>query len=151
MHVQPATALIDNVQTSRLLSLSFSTTTAATTGRGAHLSQEILACVLPLLQGATIGGALGHPGPTDVRVHGTSDKPTSAARIVYSLKIAEAGSEPSSTILITWWSLAERWKTDVKIVLTATHFHSVGVALAGPWDTVEKRTRRSAGTALPLA
>src|SRR5215207_7150216 len=115
MHVQTATALIDNVQTSRLLSLSFSTTTAATTGRGAHLSQEILACVLPLLQGATIGGALGHPGPTDVRVHGTSDKPTSAARIVYSLKIAEAGSEPSSTILITWWSLAERWKTDVKI------------------------------------
>ena len=74
---------------------------------------EILACVLPFLQGATIGGALGHPGPTDVRVHGTSDKPTSAARIVYSLKIAEAGSEPSSTIFITWWSLAERWKTDV--------------------------------------
>ena len=72
---------------------------------------EILACVLPLLQGATIGGALGHPGPTDVRVHGTSDKPTSTDRIVYSLKIAEAGSEPSSTIFITRWSLCERWKT----------------------------------------
>jgi len=27
----------------------------------------------------------------------------------------------------------------VKIALAAAHFHSVGVALAGPWDTVEKR------------
>jgi len=25
----------------------------------------------------------------------------------------------------------------VKIALAAAHFHSVGVALAGPWDTVE--------------
>jgi hypothetical protein len=91
---------------------------------------------LPLL-GATIGGALGHPGPTGVRAlfSGTSDKPTSAARIVYSLKIAEAGSEPSSTIFITWWSLVERWKTSVKIVLAAAHFHGFGVVLGRPWIT----------------
>ena len=60
-------------------------------------------------------GASGSNWCTGSLFSGTSDKPTSAARIVYSLKIAEAGSEPSSTIFITWWSLAERWKTDVKI------------------------------------
>jgi hypothetical protein len=93
--------------------------------------------VLPFFfSGATIGGALGHPGPTDVRVHGTSDKPTSAsARIVYFLKITEAGSKPSSIIFITWWSLAERWKTGVNIAFAAAHFHSFGLALAGPWNT----------------
>ena len=31
-----------------------------------------------------------------------------------------------------------RGQPGVKIALAAAHFHSVGVALAGPWDTVEK-------------
>ena len=72
---------------------------------------------------------------------GTSDKPTSAARIVYCLKIAEAGSEPSSTIFITWWSLAERWKTGVKMALAAAHFHGFGVARQGPWITFFRISR----------
>src|SRR5215217_1184956 len=42
---------------------------------------EILACVLPFFfSGATIGGALGHPGLTGARAHSTRNKPTSAAR-----------------------------------------------------------------------
>ena len=82
--------------------------------------------------------------------HGTSDKPTSAARIVYSLKIAEAGSEPSSTIFITWWSLAERWKTGVKMALAAAHFHGFGVARQGPWVTwVNKAKIRNLSDVLP--
>src|SRR5215211_5651753 len=107
MHIQTATALIDDVQTPRLLSLSLH-----------HRDDraecpplvEILACVLPFLQGATIGGALGHSGPTGARARSTRNKSTSAARIVYSLKIAESGS----TIFIPRWSLAERWTTGAK-------------------------------------
>ena len=77
---------------------------------------------------------------------GTSDKPTSAARIVYCLKIAEAGSEPSSTTFITWWSLAERWKTGVKMALAAVHFHGFRVARQGPWITsVNKGKKRRTG------
>jgi hypothetical protein len=60
--------------------------------------------------GATIGGALGHSGPTGARARSTRNKSTSAARIAYSLKIAW----PDSNIFIQPWSLAERWTTGAK-------------------------------------
>ena len=76
----------------KLLGLGPPHAAAATTGRGAHLSQEILACVLPLLEGATISGGLGAPRSnlcSGLRHQWKTD--LCSARIVDPLKIAEAG------------------------------------------------------------